>query len=270
MRFALCNEMFGEWPLERVLTRAGELGYDAVEVAPFTLADSVVQVAADRRKAIRDAALSAGVTVAGLHWLFVKPEGLYINHPDAEVRARTQQYLNELVDFCADLGGDRLVIGSPKQRSVCEGLSYAQAWAWAVETFRAALDRAEQRGVNLCIEPLASGATDFVTTVEEGKRMVDAVGHPRFRLHLDALAMRSEAKPLDELIRSAEGYVAHVHVNDAHKAVQGATATDYAAVARGLRDIGYDDLVSVEVFDTSPGAENIARDSLTLLRRVFA
>ena len=92
-----------------------------MEIAPYTLADTLDQLSAERRRAIRRAAERAGVEILGLHWLLVKPEGFSINHPDAAVRARTAEYLRALIRLCADLGGRVLTHGSPGQRTVLEG-----------------------------------------------------------------------------------------------------------------------------------------------------
>ena len=97
--------MFEGWKIDDVLQYAARIGYDAVEIAPFTLAESVEQIPASERQRIREAAATAGVEIAGIHWVLVKPEGLYINTPDEAVRQRTADYFVALTHFCADLGG---------------------------------------------------------------------------------------------------------------------------------------------------------------------
>ena len=41
MKFSICNEIFRDWKLEDVFAFARKVGYDAVELAPFTLANYV-------------------------------------------------------------------------------------------------------------------------------------------------------------------------------------------------------------------------------------
>ena len=270
MKFALCNEFCEGWPIEDAIRLAADTGYDGVEVAPFTLAESVTDIQASRRDAIRGTAADAGVELIGLHWLLVKPEGLYMNHPDADLRKKTRDYMVQLIHFCGDLGGDRMVIGSPKQRDVVAPLSYEQAWEFTTDSFRSMLDDASERGVTLCIEPLTTVETNFINTVREGMRMVDELDHPNFKVHIDVKAMCGEGRPLDEIIREAKGYVGHFHVNDENLNGPGWGDTDYTPIVQGVRDIGYDDYASVEVFDFSHGAEKIARTSIDFLRRVFA
>ena len=105
MKFAICNEIFKDWKLEDTLACAARLGYDGVEIAPFTLANSVTDISAHDRQTMREAAARNKIQIAGIHWVLVKPEGLYMNHPDRSLRDRTAKYFCDLVDFCADLGG---------------------------------------------------------------------------------------------------------------------------------------------------------------------
>ena len=39
MKFAICNEIFQGWKIDDVLRARRKVGYDAVEIAPFTLAE---------------------------------------------------------------------------------------------------------------------------------------------------------------------------------------------------------------------------------------
>ena len=36
MKLTTCNEYFTDWPIEEVFDYAADLGYEAVEIAPFT------------------------------------------------------------------------------------------------------------------------------------------------------------------------------------------------------------------------------------------
>jgi sugar phosphate isomerase/epimerase len=249
---------------------AAGLGYEGLEVAPFTLADSAEQVSPQRRAELRRAAEARGVAVLGLHWLLVKPPGLYITHPDGAVRRRTADYFRQLVELCADLGGEVMVIGSPKQRNLMPGVTCEQAMAYAREVFQPSLDPAARRGVTLAFEPLGPVETDFVNTVAEAIELVKQVDHPSFRINIDVKAMSSEPRPIPDVIRSAAGYVAHVQVNDPNLLGPGMGEVKYEPIIAALREIGYDGWLSVEAFDFKAGAERIARESIEYLKRVVA
>ncbi len=269
VRFAICNEMFEEWPWEKVCELVGATGYDGIEIAPFTLAASVNDLLPQRRAELRRQAQQSGLEVVGLHWLLVSPPGLSINGPDAAVRARTAQYLADLVDFCGDLGGKVMVLGSPKQRNVAPGLDYEQAWELTKETLRPALQRAAARGVTICPEALSPEETNFLNTAAEVRRLVEEVRHPNLRMMLDVKAMTSEGRPVPEIIRENGDLLVHVHVNDANRRGPGFGDTDFGPIAEALRDVGYDGYLSVEVFDFSPDPQTIARQSLAYLQEKF-
>ncbi len=266
MKLAMCNEFCEGWPIERVFGLAAATGYDGVEIAPFTLCGDVRDLTGEQRRDVVRAATASGVAVVGLHWLLVSPDGLYINHPDPEIRRETGAYFSALVQCCADMGGTKMVIGSPKQRNVFPGLTYDQAWDFTVALFEGVLPVAEACGVDLCIEPLAHTETDFITTAADGRRLCDALAHPRFRLHLDVKAMSAESGPVAATIRESAGYIGHFHANDANRGYPGAGDTAFEPIMAALTEVGYEEWVSVEVFDFSPGPEAIARESIRTLR----
>jgi sugar phosphate isomerase/epimerase len=269
MKFAICNEIFRGWKIEDIFSYAARIGYDAVELAPFTLANSVTDIPLEQRRKIREAAAASNIGIAGIHWVLVKPEGLYINHPDASIRGRTAGYFCELVDFCADVGGSVMVVGSPKQRNVLPGVSEAQALEWALGTFRSAVRQAEQRAVTICLEPLAPAETNFINTAAQAIDFVGRLPSDRFKIILDAKAMSSESKPAAQIIRESAPRFAHFHANDKNMKGPGFGDVDFKPIAAALKEARYEGFVSVEVFNFDEGPEVIATRSLEYLRRVF-
>ncbi len=270
MTFAICNEIFEGWSFADACAFAARTGYDAIEVAPFTLARYVTDLAAPDRGRLRDTAARAGLGIVGLHWVLARTEGLHLTHPDPAVRARTARYFMDLVDCCADLGGRVIVVGSPRQRNLLPGVSPEQAWAAAAEVFRDAVRRAEDRAVTLCLEPLAPGETDFINTAAEAVRFATQMASPAFKIILDVKAMCAEARPVPQIIRESWPHFAHFHANDRNLKGPGFGDVDFRPIAAALKEVGYTGAVSVEVFDFSDGPETIATRSLEYLRRVFA
>ena len=86
MKFAICNETFLDWPMDRACDFAAECGYTGLEIAPFTLAARAGDVSPAQREAIRRQVEAAGLEVVGLHWLLAKTEGFHLTSPDAAVR----------------------------------------------------------------------------------------------------------------------------------------------------------------------------------------
>lgn len=269
VKFAICNEIFQGWKLEETLGFAAGCGYDALEIAPFTLAPYVTQIPAAERQRIRETAARVGIAISGIHWVLVQAEGMHLNHPDAEIRKRTAGYLCDLVDFCADLGGGIIVLGSPKQRNVTGGVSPQQAWDWATATFKDAVRQAEDRSVTICFEPLAPSETNFINTATEAIRFIQQYASPGFRIILDVKAMSSEGQPIPEIIRASWPHFAYFHANDRNLKGPGFGEIDFRPIAAALAEVGYDGYVSVEVFNFDEGPRVIAQKSLAYLMSVF-
>jgi sugar phosphate isomerase/epimerase len=270
MKFGICNEIFKDWNLDDVFSYCARIGYDFVELAPFTLAPLVTDLSQTRRTEIRESAARAGIGISGLHWVLVQAEGMHLTHTDSAIRSRTSRYFTELVSCCADLGGTRIIVGSPKQRSLLPGVTYEQAWEWATDCFRDAVQLAEDRNVVICFEPLAPAETDFVTTAAEGIAFAKQFQSPAMSIILDVKAMSSEPKPIPQIIRESAGCFEYFHANDANLKGPGFGDVDFRPIAAALREACYNGIVSVEVFKFEEGAERIATESLHYLRESFA
>ncbi len=269
MKFAICNEIFQGWSLPDTFAFIARCGYDAVEIAPFTLAKRVTELPASERLAIRDLARRHGIAISGIHWVLAQTDGLHLTHPDPQVRQRTAQYFCDLVDFCSDLGGETVVVGSPKQRNLEPGVDPAQGWDWAAAVFRDAVTRATQRGITICFEPLAPSETNFINTAAQAIQFVQQFATPNFKIILDVKAMSSETRPIPEIIRDSWPHFAYFHANDANLKGPGFGDVDFKVIAAALREVGYNGYVSVEVFNFDEGPEVIALKSRENLRAAF-
>jgi sugar phosphate isomerase/epimerase len=194
---------------------------------------------------------------------------MHLNHPDKAVRERTAKYFCDLVDFCADIGGNIIVVGSPKQRNILEGVSPEQASEWALKTFERSVRRALDRGLTMCLEPLSPAETNFINTAAEAIRFTRHFHSPSFKIILDVKAMCSEAKPIPQIIAESWPHFAYFHANDKNLKGPGFGDVDFNPIAAALREVGYHGYVSVEVFNFDEGAEAIATRSIDYLKKVF-
>jgi sugar phosphate isomerase/epimerase len=275
MKFALCNEMFGDRPFADTFSTIRKLGYTGVEIAPFTFAPhnepfDVRVVSAQKLVDVRSMAEDAGLEIIGLHWLLAKTEGFYLTSPDPTVRRKTGEYLKTLAEVCADLGGKIMVLGSPKQRNLLPGVSYEDAEAYAVEVLHSAMAACKQFNVTLGLEPLGPAEGDFMLTAESAIRLAKMVDSPHCKVHLDVKAMSSEAKPIPDIIRDSHKWLVHFHANDPNMLGPGMGKVDFHPIFAALREVHYDGWVSVEVFKYEPSPDEIARESIEYMRKVEA
>jgi len=262
VKYAICNETFGDWPLEKALNVARDAGYTGWEVAPFMLTDSVPDFSSAERQAYRQQVESQGLKIIGLHWLLAKTTGLHLTSPDVAVRRATSDYLGHLTKLCADLGGDVMVLGSPAQRNYPESQTKQQATEAAAECLRAVVPHLEQHGVRIAVEPLGRGEGNFLNTAAEARELIAHIDSSQIGLHLDVKAMSDEPTPIVDIIRDNADALLHFHANDPNLKGPGMGDVAFGPIFETLREIGYDKWVSVEVFDYSPGAEQIARESM--------
>ena len=266
MRISLCNEVVRDLDFAAQCALAAGLGYDGLEVAPFTLdAEAPHLLPASRRVDLRRAAQDAGVAITSLHWLLVAPAGLSITTADPAVRARTLDVLERLVVLTAELGGTLLVHGSPAQRRVeAEGDA-----ARAEEAMAKAGEWAARHGVTYCLEPLDSAQTNWATTVAEAAAIVRRIGNPALRTMLDVCAAgNGESDPVAALLERfvPSGEVAHVHLNDRNKRAPGQGSDRFGPVLATLKRIGYAGFCAVEPFDYVPDGPTSAARAIGYLR----
>ena len=272
MRIALCNEVITPMPFPAQCEYAAKLGYDGLEVAPYTLSEEPQRMGAAQIAAARRAAEDAGIAVTGLHWLLVRPAGLSISSRDAGVRKRTVEVMLALVDLCAQLGGRYLVHGSPQQRRIDAGDTRAAAMAHAAECFAAVAERAARAGVVYCIEPLAPAATPLINSLEEAASLVAQIGNPALRSMLDCSAAgASEREPLAALVERwvPRGVLAHVQVNDRNRRGPGQGEQRFAPLFAALARHGYAGDIAVEPFDYVPDGPGAAARAIGYIRGIL-
>jgi sugar phosphate isomerase/epimerase len=255
MRIALCNEVLAGMPLQRQCDYASRLGYDGLEIAPFTLSTSPEKISTVEAAKIRATVEASGLVVTGLHWLLVKPEGLSLTDPDAAVRARTLEVMIRLVGLCAELGGAVLVHGSPKQRQIAPGETHAVALARLRDALAQVALAAARVGVVYCIEPLSRQETVLVNTIAEAAELVRSIDHPNLRTMIDCSAAGlTETDSIPSLIDRwlPTGLIAHIQVNDPNRRGPGQGDMKFAPILAALQRHNYAGAIAVEPFDYSP------------------
>jgi sugar phosphate isomerase/epimerase len=269
MRIALCNEVVAALPFAQQAKLAAALGYDGLEVAPFTLdAEAPHRLPAARRAELRRIALEEGAPITSLHWLLVAPAGLSISSADPALRARTLDVMQRLVGLAADLGATLLVHGSPRQRQLAADGDAERAEA----ALAAAGGWAAQHGLTYCLEPLDAGQTNWATTLAEAMAIVARIASPGLRTMLDVSAAgNGEAEPAAALLRRhmASGWIAHVHLNDRNRRGPGQGEDRFGPILAALRETAYPGFCAVEPFDYHPDGPASAARAIGYLRGVL-
>lgn len=267
-RHAICNEAFEKWDFAEACRTMKKLGYEGIEIAPFTLAEKPLDVSPAQRREFKDIMASEGLTFVGLHWIMVSPKGLHVTTPDVHLREQSWQHIRNLVDLCADLGPDGvMVFGSPKQRSTTGGLSVAEATKHYVDGLAGVAPLAEERDVKILIEALPIEQSDVVTTLDEAVQHVQSIASPAIWTMFDSHNAVNEIEPHADLIEKHYQWIRHIHVNETDGRHPGTGDYDFVSIFQRLRKLDYRGWISMEAFDFSYGADVLAKESIDYLNR---
>jgi len=268
MRISLCNEVIRELSFERQCAFARAVGYDGLEIAPFTLGEDPHLMPSSRRTRLRAAAAAEGIVITSLHYLMLAPPGLSITSEVSAEHQRSIDVMRRLCDLAAELGASILVHGSPAQRRLEVGRE-AEGRKRAVQAFAAAAEAAGNAGVSYCIEPLATTETKLVNSVAEAAAIVSEIAHPALRTIIDCCAAaRAESQGLPELLQHLlpTGIVAHIHFNDPNRRGPGEGGLGFAPILAALRAGGYQGVAAVEPFLYQPDGPTCAARAIGYLR----
>ena len=269
VKVALCNEVLRDLSFRQQCLFSAAVGYDGLELAPFTLSETPHRLPRPRIREIRQCAEDAGLGVAGLHWLLVTPTGLSITSPDAAVRLRTRDVLLGLIDLCAELGGQVLVHGSPAERMIGPEEDRDGVFERVVDFFSEIADQAGDRNLVYCIEALTSAETNFINHLEESNELVQSVNHPAFKTMFDNRSVRAmESAPPAAVLEKwlPSGNIAHIHLNDSNSRGPGEGEDSFAEILQVAQRFNYPGWLSVEPFIYEPDGKACAARSIGFVR----
>jgi D-psicose/D-tagatose/L-ribulose 3-epimerase len=213
--------------------------------------------------------------------------------PDRDLRGTPRQqkigfnYLKDLLDQmvvldCPSLIGP--VYSATGRADAVPAAEYKQQWKTVVKHLKTLSSYAEERGKQICLEPLNRFETDFINTCDQALRMVKDVNSPALKIQLDTFHMNIEEKNQAAAIRKAGKHLAHLHACGCDRGTPGNDHIDWKGIAKALKEVGYDGDVVIESFATNvkliakaaaiwrkiePSQEEIALKGLKFLQRIL-
>ena len=155
-------------------------------------------------------------------------------------------YVSTAFARAEQIGIGKIVFGSGGSRQVPDGFDKAEAFGQLVEHLTRWGPIAGRHNVTIVIEPLQSAECNIINTVTEGAELAQAVDHPCVRLLADFYHMLCDGEG-PEPLRQAGALLRHFHVAEkAQRAAPGMAGDDFAPFLKALKDIGYDETISLE------------------------
>lgn len=236
--------------IEELFPKIAAMGFDAVEIAvedPALIDGHAVKAALQKYN------LKAVVCGA-----FGPTRDL--TNDDPAVHENCFKYIQECLDLCV-LWNTGFFAG-PMYSAVGKARMLPQAqrkaeWDLAVTNLRKVCDMAQQRGLEIALEPLNRFESDLVNTAWDVLRLVDDIDHPAAKVILDGFHMSIEERDVEEAIKLAGDKLIHLQVAENYRGTPGTGQTNWNAYKRGLEAINYQGTVSIESF--TPNNQELAQ-----------
>ena len=176
----------------------------------------------------------------------------FIGDFDADRRREAVEHMKHLLSGIAELGGTGAVTPA------AYGLASRRLPPFEVprteeEDRRVLLDAleelgelAEREGTLVLLEPLNRYEDHMLNRVEQAAELCEAVGRPSVKVMGDLFHMNIEEDDLDETIKQADDYLAHVHLADSNRVQPGAGHTNFARAFEALRSVGFEGYMAME------------------------
>ncbi len=214
--------------------------------------------------------------------------------PDRDLRGTPEQqktgldYMLKLIDqmvvlHCPSLIGP--VYSAVGRADAVPEKEYKQQWKTVVRHLKTLARYAQKNGRQVCLEPLNRFETDFINTCDQGLKMIEDVGNPALRLHLDTFHMNIEEKNQAKAIRKAGNHLGHFHACGSDRGTPGNDHIDWAPIVSALKSVKYKGDVVIESFTTDvkviaraaaiwrrmePTTEEIAVKGIKFLKKALA
>ncbi len=237
--------------------KAGDLGFDAVEVFPpsATAVDP-----AQLRGLLDQNNLKLAAVGTGAGWLLQK---LTLTSADPAVRQKAQEFVRAMIDFAGPLGAP-VIIGSLQGRWG-DGLDRDTALKHLGEALNTLGAHAARHKVPLLFEPLNRYETNMVHTIVDGVRLLETLTAKNVLLLADLFHMNIEEVDPAAALREGARYIGHVHFVDSNRRPAGMGHIDFRLIGSALREIGFNRYASAEALPY-PNPDEAARRTIESFR----
>lgn len=268
MKLAISNIAWKEEEDPQVIEIMRDLGISALEVAPTRFWEEPLEASAEEVLKVRRFWEEQEIRIVAMQaLLFGKPELTIFENP--ETREETLQYLIGIIKLAKSLGCGALVFGSPKNRRVGD-IPEKEVQRIAEEFFGRLGEESAKYGIWFCLEPNPPDyGCDFVTTTEEAVGLVSAIGKTGLGLNFDLGGATINKEPLERILPKAAPVMHHFHISAPNLELITESGGDHALVAKLLKEIGYNRIVSIEMRSAESNLDRV-RESIQFVKDTYA
>lgn len=267
MKYSVCNELFGDLPFKASCALTAEYGFSGMELAPYTLSENPQDIGRASRIELKKILADYGLEFVGLHWLLVAPQGLHLTTPDTDTRKKSWDFMKYLIEFCAEMGGGVMVLGSGNKRDA-SGIPVETALDYLKQGFVDLAPFADDANTQILLESLSYRKTNVVTSMQEAADIIREIGHPGISGIFDFHNCINEKLSWPELIEHYQDIIQHVHLNEMDGGYPGSGNSDFMPAFNALRQINYRGWVSLEVFNQTEPPQRILTETSRVIKTI--
>jgi D-psicose/D-tagatose/L-ribulose 3-epimerase len=189
--------------------------------------------------------------------LLIGPGGLWpldcdLSSEDPGERAKGLAWHKRQVDLAADLGAVAYAgclyghTGVVKRRR-----PPAEEYPRTAEGLHALAEHAVCRGVTIALEPMSHFRTHLVNTPQQLMKLIGLADHPNLRTLFDTYHAVTEIRDYAEGLRALGPRLLAVHACENDRGVPGGGLVPWEAVFGALAEIGFDDYIGLETYNSS-------------------
>jgi len=276
MKIALDPAMLGKRPIETAFQAATETGYVCVELGnrdDLIGAFKPVSAAPAALSRLRMSAAGLGIEISSVAVIQAW------SSPDEDARQRAVAWWRDGIAAAVELGCSRInteLSGDPSRPAECRAAFF--------RSIEALLPVLEREGIDVAVEPHPG---DFVETTTEAIDLIRAIGSVRMRyLHCIPHTYYLGGTAAEQ-VELAGGWFDHIHVADTYRPERtivnpaglpvrihqhfdiGRGELDWEEIAAALRSVGFDGLLTIQVFGWEERAEHSFRLGRVAAEQLF-
>jgi len=177
--------------------------------------------------------------------------------PDKDLRGTSRQqragveFMKRVIDRMVELDTPTLVgvvYSTVGRTESVPPKARRQQWKMVVRNLKELCRYAADAGRRVALEPVNRFETDFINTCDQGLRMIEDVGSPALKLHLDTFHMNIEEKDSAKAILKAGPHLGHLHACGCDRGTPGKDHIAWDSIAAALKSIQYQGDVVIESF----------------------
>lgn len=191
-----------------------------------------------------------------------------VSNPDPETAARGLELLRSGLRVVGEVGAGQFCGVLYSALAKYPSPATAAGRANVVQSLRTLADAASAAGVRLNLEIVNRYETNVINTAEEALVLLDAIGSPNVRVHLDTYHMNIEEADFATPVLQSRDRIGYVHIGEGNRGYLGAGTVNWPQFFDALVAVDYKGVITFESFSSAVVNEDLS-NTLAIWRNLW-